>query len=154
MRALLVMCVHPQKACVLHTHVLMLQQMKACGGQTKATCCFRNIYIHSLACTLCLQILENEGSSMWPLVDVCTILFAASSQLQRLTVSIRHDPLKRFVCLPHKLIVMMTIATSLESLLTLAVPENANFKTLAETVHSLRKLKVQRFGICSYSACV
>jgi hypothetical protein len=139
-KALLVTYIHAQY--LLSFTLVFLLRMRQGPCMTVRLLLPRCFWIHSLACILRLQIEEEGGNSTRVLADVCIILFTASSQLQRLRVSICYNPVKRFVCLPYNLIIMMAFASSLESLI-LAIPQNVDFKTLAETVCSLRKLKVQ-----------
>lgn len=86
---------------------------------------------------------ERKDSRARLLLDCCAILFA-SSQMKRLSLSTKHE--LRDVYLPNKLILLISVASSLESL-TLVIPELRNFWTLAETIRSLQKLKVQTMSL-------
>jgi ABC-type antimicrobial peptide transport system ATPase subunit len=108
------------------------------------------------ACTLCLQV-QKEGNVARSLPLVCQILFTFSSQLQRLSVSMRHERVSCHGLVSHllgKLIVLMKLLPSLESL-AVAVPHNSDLSMLAGTVPSLQKLKVHGMSsTCKCCACV
>ena len=108
------------------------------------------------ACTMCMQV-QKEGTVARSLPDVCQILFTFSSQLQRLSVSMRHERVNCHGLVSHllgKLIVLMKLLPSLESL-ALVVPHNSDLSMLAGTVPSLQRLKVHGIsGTCNGCACV
>jgi hypothetical protein len=82
---------------------------------------------------------EQKDNGARLLVECCAILFAGS-RMKRLKLSTKHK--LDIVYLPNKFILLLSMASSLEHL-TLLIPERRNFWTLAETIRSLRKLKVQ-----------
>lgn len=95
------------------------------------------------ACTLRLQE-EKEGKSARMLSHVCEMLFASSSQLQLLSLSMHYQPISRHRLvnlLPRKLISLMKLLPSLESL-AFAIPHDFDLSALERTVPSLQKLKV------------
>ena len=81
---------------------------------------------------------EQKDNRARLLLECCAILFA-SSQMKRLSLSMKHE--LGDVYLPNKLILLISVASSLVRL-TLVIPELRNFKALAETIRSLQKLKV------------
>ena len=81
---------------------------------------------------------ERKDNRARLLLECCAILFA-SSQMKRLSLSMKHE--LGDVYLPNKLILLISVASSLVRL-TLVIPELRNFKALAETIRSLQKLKV------------
>ena len=78
------------------------------------------------------------------LLEFCAILFATSSQMKQLSISTKHK--LGDVYLPQKLILLVSMASSLECL-TLVIPERRNFGTLAESIRSLHNLKVQMIAL-------
>ena len=90
----------------------------------------------------CLQQAEAQFGSDWLIIQLCAILFTCGRQLQRLTVSADYDGVLRSnAYLPCEIVSHMSIAATLESL-ALLIPESRTFRTLAESVPSLRRLKV------------
>lgn len=90
----------------------------------------------------CLHQAEAQLSSDSLLMQLCAILFTGGRQLQRLSVSAGSDGvLCSNAYLPREIIRHMSTAATLESL-NLLVPESRTFRTLAESVASLRRLKV------------
>lgn len=88
------------------------------------------------------QAIEKDNSHRL-LVDICAVLFATSSQMQRLSMSTGHaKPAWSNYYLPSKICSLVSMVSSLERL-TLNIEEPCNFRTLAESVHSLQKLKVR-----------
>jgi hypothetical protein len=93
---------------------------------------------------------ERKDNRARLLLECCAILFA-SSQMKRLSLSTKHE--LGDVYLPNRLILLISVASSLESL-TVVIPERRNFWTLADTVRSLRRLKVQVITLqCFVSVC-
>jgi hypothetical protein len=106
------------------------------------------------ACTLCLQA-EKEGKMARILLHVYQLLFTCSSKLQRLNLSMHYKPIDRcgpVSLLPRKLIKMMKLLPSLESL-ALAIPHNFDLSALAAAAPSLSTLKVHASGTCN-SCCM
>lgn len=82
---------------------------------------------------------EIEDSSSRLLTDVCAVLLASNSQLQRLSVC-PHDDIPCFG-LPRPLMGMISMASSLEHL-AVDIPYNHSMGMLAESISSLKNLKV------------
>ena len=80
---------------------------------------------------------DIEDSSSRLLTDVCAVLLASNSQLQRLSVC-PHDDIPCFG-LPRPLMGMISMASSLEHL---DIPYNHSMGMLAESISSLKNLKV------------
>jgi hypothetical protein len=90
-----------------------------------------------------MQQAEMQFSSDWLMIQLCAILFTCGRQLQRLSVSADYDGfLHSNAYLQCEIINHMSIAATLESL-ALLIPESRTFRTLAESVPSLQKLKVR-----------
>lgn len=101
---------------------------------------------------------EIEDSSSRLLTDLCAILFASSGQLQQLKV-FPADQCDGEFSLPRPLMGMISIASSLK-LLTVDISYDHSITTLAESIPSLKRLKVHSSTlqlVCMYammSACL
>jgi hypothetical protein len=83
---------------------------------------------------------EIEDSNSRLLTDMCAILFASSGQLQQLSVCPAEECNGDY-SLPRPLTGMISIVSSL-AYLAVDIPYDHGIPTLAESVHSLKHLKV------------
>jgi hypothetical protein len=80
-----------------------------------------------------MQVMLN-GASLH--TELCATVLAASSQLQRLSISAAHGKI-----VPYKLMTRISMASALECLFV-SIHGHLNVRTLAQSLGSLPKLKV------------